>query len=187
MVRAFGHTYGLPVLIVNCSNNYGPYQFPEKLIPLMITNALAGQPLPVYGDGKNVRDWLFVEDHCAAIDLVLRQGRVGESYNVGGLNEKTNLEVVEELCGVLDDLHAAGAPHRKQVRLVADRPGHDRRYAMDCRKIRQELGWQPRESFASGLRRTVAWYIAQRDWVERVTSGEYREWIARNYAGREVR
>jgi dTDP-glucose 4,6-dehydratase len=187
LVRSFGHTYGLPVVTVNCSNNYGPFQFPEKLIPMMVVNALAGKALPVYGDGKNVRDWLYVRDHCAAIGLVLERGRVGESYNVGGASEKTNLEVVESLCKILDGCHPEGAPHIKLVRMVADRPGHDRRYAMDCGKIERELGWRPRETFASGMEQTVRWYVEHRDWVEQVVSGEYRNWIAQNYAGRDVR
>jgi dTDP-glucose 4,6-dehydratase len=187
LVRAYHHTYGLPVLMVNCSNNYGPFQFPEKLIPMMVVNALAGKALPVYGDGNNVRDWLYVEDHCAAIDLVLRGGRVGEGYNVGGASERTNLEVVGSICAVLDACHPEGAPHRKLVRMVADRPGHDRRYAIDSQKIQTELGWQPQESFASGIEKTVRWYVEHSDWVQEVTSGEYRNWITLNYAGRDAR
>ena len=175
-VRAFHHTYGLPVLTTNCSNNYGPYQFPEKLIPLMILNAIEGKRLPVYGDGQNVRDWLYVEDHCRAIARVLEAGRVGETYNIGGDCERTNLEVVETICATVDEL-CPGFPHAPCIKLrefVKDRPGHDRRYAMDISKIRSELGWQPRENFGSGLRRTVQWYLDNRDWIEGVTSGNYR-------------
>jgi dTDP-glucose 4,6-dehydratase len=186
LVRAWHHTYGLPVLTTNCSNNYGPYQFPEKLIPLMMLNALAGKPLPVYGDGLNVRDWLFVEDHCDAILAVLAHGRTGETYNIGGLNQQTNLAVVAQLCEVLDRVHPTGAPHTHLLRFVPDRPGHDRRYAIDCTKIQTELGWRPRESFATGLEKTVRWYLDHPDWVEHITSGEYRHWLAQNYtaAGR---
>jgi dTDP-glucose 4,6-dehydratase len=175
-VRAFAHTYGLPTLTTNCSNNYGPYQFPEKLMPLMILNALEGKPLPVYGDGRNVRDWLFVEDHCAAIQRVLEAGRTGQTYNIGGACERTNLEVVEAICATVDALRP-GLPHapcRSLVTHVADRPGHDRRYAMDTTKIERELGWRPREDFESGLERTVRWYLDHPQWVERVTSGSYR-------------
>jgi dTDP-glucose 4,6-dehydratase len=182
LVRAWFHTYGLPVVTTNCSNNYGPFQFPEKLIPLMIHNALAGRNLPIYGDGMNVRDWLYVEDHCEAIMAVLERGRVGETYNVGGLNEQTNREVVAMLCEILDRLQPEGAPHDRLISFVKDRPGHDRRYAIDCAKIQAELGWQPRESFASGLEKTVQWYIEHQDWVAHVTSGEYRQWVAQNYA-----
>ena len=186
VVRAWHHTYGLPVLTTNCSNNYGPFQFPEKLIPLMIHNALAGKPLPVYGDGLNVRDWLFVEDHCHAILRVLTQGRPGETYNIGGLNEQTNLAVVTQLCEILDRLHPTGAPHDRLIRFVPDRPGHDRRYAIDCAKIQSELGWHPSETFATGLEKTVRWYLDHPDWVEHITSGEYRHWLTENYtaAGR---
>jgi dTDP-glucose 4,6-dehydratase len=186
LVRAWFHTYGLPVLTTNCSNNYGPFQFPEKLIPLMIHNALAGLPLPVYGDGLNVRDWLYVEDHCEAIMNVLERGRVGETYNVGGLNEQTNVSVVTTLCAILDRLRPAGAPHERLIGFVKDRPGHDRRYAIDCAKIQRELGWKPRESFATGLEKTVAWYLEHQGWVDHVTSGAYRNWMAANYtdAGR---
>lgn len=178
MVRAWFHTYGLPVLTTNCSNNYGPFQFPEKLIPLMILNALSGKPLPVYGDGLNVRDWLYVEDHCEAILAVLKGGRVGETYNVGGLNEQTNLEIVAKLCALLDDLHPAGAPHERLITFVTDRPGHDRRYAINCDKVQRELGWRPRESFATGLEKTVRWYLEHDEWVQRVASGEYRHRLA---------
>jgi dTDP-glucose 4,6-dehydratase len=184
LVRAYHHTYGLPTLTTNCSNNYGPYQFPEKLIPLMILNGLTGQPLPVYGDGLNVRDWLYVEDHCAAIRQVLEAGRVGETYNIGGECEKTNIEVVKTICAVLDELHPSRRPHSALIKYVKDRPGHDRRYAMDIRKIRGELGWAPKETFETGIRKTIDWYIAHRDWVDGVTSAAYRRWIERNYGGR---
>ena len=183
LVRAWHHTYGLPVLTTNCSNNYGPYQFPEKLIPLMIHNALAGRPLPVYGDGQNVRDWLYVEDHCRAIARVLDAGRTGETYNVGGHNEVRNLDVVHTLCSLLDELRPRddGGSYAAQIAFVADRPGHDRRYAIDAGKIGRELGWTPQETFASGLRRTVQWYLEHAGWVDHVTSGAYREWIGRQY------
>jgi dTDP-glucose 4,6-dehydratase len=184
LVRAYFHTYGLPVLTTNCSNNYGPYQFPEKLIPLMIHNAVNGKALPVYGDGQNVRDWLYVTDHCDAILTVLEGGRTGETYNVGGLNEQKNLDVVNILCAILDELHPAGAPHSRLITYVRDRPGHDRRYAIDCRKLQRELGWKPRESFATGIRKTIEWYLSNPKWVEKVVSGEYREWIKGNYASR---
>ena len=184
LVRAYFHTYGLPVLTTNCSNNYGPFQFPEKLIPLMIHNALQGKPLPVYGDGQNVRDWLYVGDHCTAIDTVLKHGRVGETYNVGGLSEKKNLDVIHILCGILDELHPQGKPHDQLITYVKDRPGHDRRYAIDCRKLQGELGWAPQQSFESGIRRTVEWYLDNTTWVEHVTSGEYRKWVTANYAER---
>jgi dTDP-glucose 4,6-dehydratase len=184
LVRAWFHTYGLPVLTTNCSNNYGPYQFPEKLIPLMIHNALAGKPLPVYGDGQNVRDWLYVTDHCDAVFTVLAAGQPGETYNVGGLNEQTNLDVVHILCALLDELHPQGAPHGRLIAFVTDRPGHDRRYAIDCGKLQRALGWAPRESFATGIRKTAQWYLDNPRWVEKVVSGEYREWIAGNYASR---
>jgi dTDP-glucose 4,6-dehydratase len=184
LVRAYFHTYGLPVLTTNCSNNYGPYQFPEKLIPLMIHNAVHGKALPVYGDGQNVRDWLYVADHCDAILTVLEGGRTGETYNVGGLNEQKNLDVVNILCTILDELHPSGAPHSKLITYVKDRPGHDRRYAIDCRKLQRELGWKPRESFATGIHKTIEWYLSNPKWVEKVVSGEYREWIKGNYASR---
>lgn len=177
LVRAYFHTYGLPVLTTNCSNNYGPYHFPEKLIPLMITNALAGKALPVYGDGLNVRDWLYVSDHCSAIRRVLAEGRPGETYNVGGWNEKTNLEVVQTLCDLLDELRPkAGSSYYDQVSFVKDRPGHDRRYAIDARKLERELGWKPAETFESGLRKTVRWYLENQPWVEEVLSGAYKKW-----------
>jgi dTDP-glucose 4,6-dehydratase len=188
LARAWFHTYGLPVLITNCSNNYGPYQFPEKLIPLMITHALAGKPLPVYGDGLQVRDWLYVHDHCRAIAAVLRDGRIGETYNVGGCNQRSNREVVETLCALLDEL-APDSPYRPHAQLVVsvqDRPGHDRRYAMDAGKIERELGWRPQESFETGLRKTVEWYLANPKWVEGVLSGSYREWVVANYGNRPV-
>ena len=182
LVRAWHHTYGLPVVTTNCSNNYGPFHFPEKLIPLTIVNALAGQPLPVYGDGRQVRDWLYVTDHCSAIRAVLERGRIGETYNIGGWNEQTNLEVVHQVCRLLDELRPDPAgPHERLVTFVADRPGHDRRYAIDARKLERELGWRPAETFASGLRKTVQWYLAHGDWVREVQSGAYRDWIDRQY------
>jgi dTDP-glucose 4,6-dehydratase len=184
MVRAYLHTYGLPVVTTNCSNNYGPYQFPEKLIPLMIHNAINGKALPVYGDGQNVRDWLYVADHCDAILTVLEQGRVGETYNIGGLNEQKNVDVVNILCAILDELNPKGAPHNRLIAYVKDRSGHDRRYAIDCSKLQHELGWTPKESFQSGIRKTVQWYLDNPKWVEKVVSGEYREWIAGNYSAR---
>ncbi len=186
LVRAWVHTYGLPAIVTNCSNNYGPYQFPEKLIPLMITRALAGQPLPVYGDGQQIRDWLYVGDHTAALRTVLGSGKVGEVYNVGGGNQRSNLEVVTTLCALLDELRpdSPHAPHAQLIRYVTDRPGHDRRYAIDARKIEAELGWHARESFETGLRKTVEWYLANEAWVENVTSGAYRSWIGENYASR---
>jgi len=185
LVRAYHHTYALPTLTTNCSNNYGPYQFPEKLIPLMILNARSGKPLPVYGDGQNVRDWLYVEDHCEAIRTVLARGKVGETYNVGGWSEKRNIEVVEVICDALDELCAGDpvVPHRKLITYVKDRLGHDRRYAMNARKIEHELGWKPRETFETGMRKTIVWYLRNEDWVKEVTAGEYRRWIATNYAG----
>ncbi|GJG93470.1 dTDP-glucose 4,6-dehydratase [Cupriavidus pauculus] len=183
LVRAYHHTYGLPVVTTNCSNNYGPYHFPEKLIPLMITNALAGKALPVYGDGHNVRDWLYVGDHCSAIREVLARGRLGETYNVGGWNEKTNLEVVHTLCDLLDELKPkATGSYRDQIAFVKDRPGHDRRYAIDARKLERELGWRPAETFETGLRKTVCWYLDNQAWVQDVVSGEYRNWVAKQYA-----
>ena len=186
LVRAYHHTYGLPVLTTNCSNNYGPYQFPEKLIPLMILNALAGKPLPVYGDGLNVRDWLYVGDHCAAIRQVLARGRVGETYNVGGNSEQRNIDVVQTVCALLDELvpNSPYLRHAQLITYVKDRPGHDRRYAIDARKIRDELGWAPQETFETGLRKTVAWYLDHRDWCANITSGAYRQWLDKNYAGR---
>jgi len=186
LVRAYHHTYGLPVLTTNCSNNYGPFQFPEKLIPLMILNALEGKPLPVYGDGSNVRDWLFVEDHCSAIRAVLEQGRVGETYNVGGNSERKNIEVVTAICDLVDELRpdAALQPRRKLLTYVTDRPGHDRRYAINAEKIKSELGWQPDEKFEGGLRKTVAWYLDHADWIENVRTGVYLEWIEKNYQER---
>lgn len=182
-VRAYHHTYGLPMLTTNCSNNYGPFQFPEKLIPLMILNARDGKPLPVYGDGQNVRDWLYVEDHCAAITAVLNRGRVGETYNIGGWNEKRNLEIVEAVCDIVDELAGrSGSPRRSLITFVKDRPGHDRRYAMDASKIGRELGWRPRETFESGIRKTVRWYLENEEWVRAVTSGSYRQWIETHYS-----
>ena len=184
LVRAYHQTYGLPVLTTNCSNNYGSYQFPEKLIPLVIHNALAGKPLPIYGDGRQVRDWLFVSDHCAAIRRVLEAGRTGEVYNIGGLNEKTNLETVHTVCDHLDAIRpkADGGSYRSQITYVDDRPGHNRRYAIDASKIERELGWTPDETFESGMRKTVRWYLDHRDWVAGITSGEYRNWIRKQYA-----
>jgi dTDP-glucose 4,6-dehydratase len=185
LVRAWHHTYGLPVVTTNCSNNYGPYHFPEKLIPLMIVNALAGKPLPVYGDGQQIRDWLYVTDHCSAIRAVLAHGRLGETYNIGGWNEKPNIEIVHTICALLDELrpHAEGS-YQRLVTYVADRPGHDRRYAIDARKIERELGWRPAETFETGIRKTVQWYLDHADWVADVQSGSYREWVDRNYAQR---
>ena len=186
LVRAYIHSYNLPAVTTNCSNNYGPYQFPEKLLPLMITNAVAGKPLPVYGDGRQVRDWLYVGDHCSALRAVLDGGEIGETYNVGGRNEQANLDTVEMLCALLDELlpDSPHVPHRRLIKFVADRPGHDRRYAINASKIEQKLGWRPTETFATGLRRTVEWYLAHQDWVEQVTSGAYRQWIDQNYAHR---
>ena len=184
LVRSYHHTYGLPVLTTNCSNNYGPYHFPEKLIPLMIVNALAGKPLPVYGDGQQVRDWLYVKDHCSAIREVLAHGRVGEVYNIGGWNEKPNLEIVHIVCSLLDELRlkADGASYSTQISYVKDRPGHDRRYAIDASKIQRELGWKPAETFDTGIRKTVQWYLANPEWVAHVQSGAYREWVQAQYA-----
>jgi len=183
LVRAWHHTYGLPVLTTNCSNNYGPYHFPEKLIPLVILNALAGKPLPIYGDGQQVRDWLYVKDHCAAIRRVLEAGEAGQTYNVGGWNEKTNLEVVNTICSALDRIRprADGAAYREQIRFVSDRPGHDRRYAIDARKLERELGWHPKETFETGIEKTVQWYLAHEDWCAGVTSGAYRDWMEAQY------
>jgi dTDP-glucose 4,6-dehydratase len=186
LARAYFHTFGLPVLTTNCSNNYGPFQFPEKLIPLMILNALEGKPLPVYGDGKNVRDWLFVEDHCAAIRAVLERGRLGETYNIGGNSERTNIDVVTTICNLVDEMRPqrGAAARTNLIRYVEDRPGHDRRYAIDARKITRELGWEPAEEFESGLRKTVQWYLDNGEWVNSVRTGAYRDWIAQNYAER---
>jgi len=195
MVRAYHHTYGLPTLTTNCSNNYGPYHFPEKLIPLTIVNALAGKSLPVFGDGQQIRDWLYVEDHCSAIRRVLEAGRPGETYNIGGWNEKANIDIVNTVCSLLDELAPAtsrdvvssstGTPVGKYAELiefVADRPGHDRRYAIDARKIARELGWRPAETFETGIRKTVQWYLNNQDWVQNVQSGAYRDWIKQQYA-----
>ena len=186
LVRAYHHTYGLPVLTTNCSNNYGPYHFPEKLIPLMIVNALAGKPLPVYGDGQQVRDWLYVKDHCSAIRRVLQAGQAGETYNVGGWNEMPNLDIVHTVCALLDQLQprADGKPYKDQIAFVSDRPGHDRRYAIDARKIGQQLGWKPAETFATGIRKTVQWYLDNQAWVANVQSGGYRDWVAKQYGAR---
>ncbi len=186
LVRAWHHTYGLPVLTTNCSNNYGPYQFPEKLIPLVISNALAGKPLPIYGDGLNVRDWLYVGDHCSAIRTVLEKGVPGQVYNIGGWNELPNIEIVKTICAILDQrspesAQQAGGRHAQLITFVSDRPGHDRRYAIDARKIASELGWKPKETFATGIEKTVVWYLNHQDWVSRVQSGAYREWIAKHY------
>ncbi len=187
LVRAYHHTYGLPVLTTNCSNNYGPYHFPEKLIPLVIHNALAGKSLPIYGDGQQIRDWLYVKDHCSAIRRVLEAGRAGETYNIGGCNEKPNLEVVHLLCAILDELKpgADGRSYKEQIVYVTDRPGHDRRYAIDAGKIERELGWRPAETFETGLRKTVQWYLDNQAWVRNVTSGAYREWVGKNYQDRK--
>ncbi len=186
LVRAWVHTYKLPALITNCSNNYGPFQFPEKLIPLMILNALAGKPLPVYGDGQQVRDWLFVTDHCTAISAVLENGQIGETYNVGGGNQRANLDVVNTVCALLDELRPDSpfVPHGQLITYVQDRPGHDRRYAIDARKIESELGWHAAESFETGLRKTVQWYLNHPDWLDNVTSGAYQQWVTKNYAAR---
>jgi dTDP-glucose 4,6-dehydratase len=184
LVRAYHHTYGLPVLTTNCSNNYGPFHFPEKLIPLVIHNALAGKPLPIYGDGQQVRDWLYVTDHCSAIRRVLEAGTLGETYNVGGWNEKANIDVVRTLCAILDELRPRedGQPYASQMTFVKDRPGHDRRYAIDATKLERELGWRPAETFDTGIRKTVQWYLANQQWVGNVTSGAYREWLERQYS-----
>ena len=184
LVRAYHHTYGLPVLTTNCSNNYGPYHFPEKLIPLVIHNALAGKPLPIYGDGQQIRDWLYVKDHCSAIRRVLEAGRLGETYNVGGWNEKPNLDVVHTLCTILDELspRADGKPYVEQITYVTDRPGHDRRYAIDATKIERELGWKPAETFETGIRKTVQWYLDNQAWVANVTSGAYQNWVGKQYS-----
>ncbi|WP_442783118.1 dTDP-glucose 4,6-dehydratase [Collimonas fungivorans] len=186
LVRAYHHTYGLPTLTTNCSNNYGSYHFPEKLIPLIITNARAGKPLPIYGDGQQVRDWLYVSDHCAAIRRVLAAGKPGEVYNVGGWNEKANLDVVHTLCDILDELDPkATGSYRDQITYVTDRPGHDRRYAIDAGKIERELGWKPVETFDTGIRKTVQWYLANQDWVKNVQSGDYLKWVEKNYEQRQ--
>ncbi len=183
IVRAWFHTYGLPVLTTNCSNNYGPYHFPEKLIPLCILNALNGKPLPIYGDGQQIRDWLYVKDHCAALREVLKKGKIGDTYNVGGWNEKANLDVVKTLCGILDELKpkADGSKYEDQITYVQDRPGHDRRYAIDASKLEHELGWKPQETFETGLRKTVLWYLKHEAWVRRLVSGEYQRWIEKQY------
>ena len=183
LVRAYHHTYGLPVLTTNCSNNYGPYHFPEKLIPLLIVNSLAGKPLPVYGDGQQIRDWLYVKDHCSAIRCVLEKGKVGETYNVGGWNEKPNLDIVHTVCTLLDELRPRtdGKPYKDEITYVTDRPGHDRRYAIDARKLERELGWKPAETFETGIRKTVQWYLDNQPWVENVLSGSYRDWVAQQY------
>ena len=188
LVRAYHHTYGLPVLTTNCSNNYGPFQFPEKLIPLMIVNALAGKPLPIYGDGRQIRDWLYVSDHCSAIRRVLEAGRLGETYNVGGWNEQPNIDIVHAICELLDALRPRvdGQSYRAQITYVADRPGHDRRYAIDARKIERELAWRPKETFATGILKTVQWYLEHPEWVANVQSGAYRDWVSKNYEGRGV-
>lgn len=182
LVRAYHHTYGLPTLTTNCSNNYGPFQFPEKLIPLMILNARDGKPLPVYGDGKNLRDWLYVEDHCDAIATVLERGRPGETYNIGGWNEMPNIEIVEIICALVDQIAPMNKPRRELITFVKDRPGHDRRYAMDARKIECELQWRPTETFEAGIRKTVQWYLEHEEWVRDLTSGSYRQWIATHYS-----
>ncbi len=184
LVRAWCHTYGLPTLVTNCSNNYGPYQFPEKLLPLMICNVREGKPLPVYGDGRQIRDWLFVTDHCEAIVAVLERGRVGETYNIGGSSELANIDVVQTLCAIFDERDPAAAPHARLIRHVQDRPGHDRRYAIDHRKISAELGWSPRIAFTEGIRLTVDWYLAHQPWIDRVRTGAYQEWVEKNYARR---
>lgn len=183
-MRAYHHTYGLPVLTTNCSNNYGPYHFPEKLIPLVIHNALADKPLPIYGNGQQIRDWLYVKDHCSAIRRVLEDGRPGETYNIGGWNEKTNLEVVHTLCTLLDELSPRkdGQSYRQQITFVKDRPGHDQRYAIDASRLERELGWRPAETFETGIRKTVLWYLSNQNWVERIINGTYREWISKQYS-----
>lgn len=188
LVRAYHHTYGLPVLTTNCSNNYGPYHFPEKLIPLCIQNALTGKALPIYGDGQQIRDWLYVKDHCSAIRRVLAEGQVGEVYNVGGWNEKANLDVVHTLCSILDELNprSDGKSYAEQITYVTDRPGHDRRYAIDASKLERELGWKPAETFETGIRKTVQWYLQHQDWVNNVLSGDYQSWLDKNYSGRQV-
>jgi dTDP-glucose 4,6-dehydratase len=188
LVRAWHHTYGLPVVTTNCSNNYGPYHFPEKLIPLMIVNALAGKPLPVYGDGQQIRDWLYVTDHCSGIRAVLAGGRVGETYNIGGWNEKANIDIVRTVCALLDELRPDPAgPYSRLITYVKDRPGHDRRYAIDARKIEHELGWRPAETFETGIRKTVQWYLSNEAWVARVQSGAYRDWVSQQYGADQSR
>ena len=186
LVRAYHHTYGLPVLTTNCSNNYGPYQFPEKLIPLMIVNALEGKPLPIYGDGQQIRDWLYVGDHCSAIRRVLETGQLGETYNIGGWNEKPNIEIVHTICALLDEIRPKpdGMSYRTQITTVTDRPGHDRRYAIDAGKIERELGWKPAETFETGIRKTLSWYLENKKWIADIQSGAYREWVEKNYSGR---
>ncbi len=186
LVRAWHHTYGLPVVTTNCSNNYGPYHFPEKLIPLVILNAVNGKPLPIYGKGDNIRDWLYVDDHARALRLVLEKGKLGETYNIGGWNEKTNLEVVQAICTILDEKLPHNAPHAKLITYVQDRPGHDRRYAIDATKIANDLGWKPQETFETGLRKTVEWYLSNSDWVRGVTSGDYQKWVSQNYTNRSA-
>ncbi|MFX1680959.1 dTDP-glucose 4,6-dehydratase [Mitsuaria sp. CC2] len=184
LVRAWHHTYGLPVVTTNCSNNYGPYHFPEKLIPLMIVNALAGKPLPVYGDGQQIRDWLYVTDHCSGIRAVLAGGTLGETYNIGGWNEQANIDIVKTVCALLDELRPDPAgPYARLITYVKDRPGHDRRYAIDARKIERDLGWRPAETFETGIRKTVQWYLANEEWSSRVLSGAYREWVSKQYGG----
>jgi len=188
LVRAYHHTYGLPTLTTNCSNNYGPYQFPEKLIQLVLMNAVQGKPLPIYGDGMNVRDWLYVGDHCSAIRTVLARGRLGETYNIGGCNEKANIEVVKTICALLDEMHPGSpvTPHVSLITYVKDRPGHDRRYAIDARKIEREFGWTPQETFETGMRKTVRWYLDNMVWVDSVASGDYKNWMDKNYSDRGI-
>ncbi|HEY9191361.1 MAG TPA: dTDP-glucose 4,6-dehydratase [Methyloversatilis sp.] len=187
LVRAWHHTYGLPVLTTNCSNNYGPYHFPEKLIPLLIVNALAGKPLPVYGDGRQIRDWLYVKDHCSAIREVLARGRPGETYNIGGWNEKPNIDIVHTVCALLDEMRPdAAGPYSRLITYVKDRPGHDRRYAIDARKVERELGWRPAETFETGIRKTVRWYLDNQPWVQNVLSGGYREWVSKQYGSQSA-
>jgi len=188
LIRAYHNTYGLPVLTTNCSNNYGPYQFPEKLIPLIIINALTNKPLPVYGDGQQIRDWLYVKDHCDAIRLVLKAGTLGETYNIGGWNEKTNIDIIHTICSLLDTLspHVGGKHYNEQITFVTDRPGHDRRYAINSNKIKRDLGWEPAETFETGIHKTVQWYLNNQSWVKNIQSGAYREWIDKNYKGRTL-
>ena len=192
LVRAYHYTYGLPVLTTNCSNNYGPFHFPEKLIPLLVVNALAGKPLPVYGDGQQIRDWLYVKDHCSAIRRVLEAGKVGDVYNIGGWNEKPNIDIVHMVCDILDELrplstaHSPPSTYRNLITYITDRPGHDRRYAIDASKIERELGWKPAETFNTGIRKTIQWYLENQGWVANVQSGTYREWVEKNYTGRSA-